>query len=98
MVRQGARNAAVELCGAGEQVGVQHCFTLGAGERLAHADMRPGLPVAGCGHAPAVNRVGIAAKNFALVDDEKAGSEGDSCRDACNWPATGLGLGLGHSS
>lgn len=94
MVREGARNAAVKLLRLGDQLGVQHCFTLGPREHLPHADMRPGLAVAGRGHLPAVNRIGVAAEDFALMDDEKAGSEGDACDDSGNGAFTGA---LAHS-
>jgi hypothetical protein len=56
--------------------------------------MRPGLPIARSRNAPAVNRVGVAAEHFALMDDKKARGKGDACRDPGDWAFTGA---LAHS-
>ncbi len=94
MIREGARNAAVKLLSFGDKFGVQHCSTFGAGEHLAHADVRAGLPVARCRNAPAVDGVGVAAQHLAFMHDEEAGSERDACRDSGDGAFTGA---LAHS-
>lgn len=59
--------------------------------------MRPGLPVAGRRHAPAVDGIGVAAEYFALVDDEEAGGECNACEDSGDWSFTALMRGGRHS-
>lgn len=56
--------------------------------------MRPGLPVARCRNTPAVNGVGVAAEDFALMHDDEAGSKDDSCDDSGDLAITGA---LAHS-